>query len=126
MGKYSDEDVPHKLYVISNNDKGIKKISQVAKFEVLVAKPAPCRLIIKKEGVSTPSGYNILDTNDDIFEDNWEKIKVALKDELMKGTMQIALRKDIHYTFCTMCVWWIMTMEMMSGQQGGRFSIKWE
>jgi len=94
--KYSDEDIPHKLYVINNNDKGIKKISQLAKFEVLVAKPAPCRLIIKKEGVSTPAGYIVLDTNDDIFEDNWEKIKVALKDELKKGTMQIALRKDIH------------------------------
>jgi len=90
--KYSDEDVPFKLHIIeAKHNWGT--ITKLDEFEVLVVKPAPCKLIQK--GGSAPAGYKILDINDKNFEDNWEHIKAAVKAEIKAGAMQLAMRSDI-------------------------------
>ena len=90
--KSSDEDVPFKLHIIEakHNWGTIEKLDE---FEVLVVKPAPCKLIQK--GSSAPAGYKILDINEKNFEDNWEHIKSAVKAEIKKGALQLAMRSDI-------------------------------
>jgi len=90
--KSSDEDVPFKLHIIEAKYNW-GTITKLDEFEVLVVKPAPCKLIQK--GGSAPAGYKILDINDKNFEDNWEHIKAAVKAEIKKGSMQLAMRSDI-------------------------------
>lgn len=89
--KYSDEDVPHKLYVIKKEK--VLTIQQVDEFEVLVAKPAACKLILK--GAPVPPSYTALDIKEENFEEKWDLIKAAIKAELKKGTIQVAMRGDI-------------------------------
>merc|ERR1711887_513764 len=90
--KYSDEDVPHKLYFIRRNDKVLTMMND-DEFEVLVAKPAACKLVQK--GAPVPPSYTAIDINDENFEEKWDLIKAAIKAELKKGTIQLAMRSDI-------------------------------
>eukprot|EP00091_Calanus_sinicus_P018436 TRINITY_DN4208_c0_g1_i4.p1 TRINITY_DN4208_c0_g1~~TRINITY_DN4208_c0_g1_i4.p1 ORF type:complete len:693 (+),score=168.25 TRINITY_DN4208_c0_g1_i4:129-2207(+) len=87
----SEEDVPHKLYVINKEDMKIHKIDQ---FEVLVAKPPECKLF--PAGGEAADLYDTIDINDDeTLDEYWEHIQAAIKLELKKGTIRLAKRKDI-------------------------------
>jgi len=94
--KYSDEDLPHKLYVINKED---MKIHHVEKFEVLVCKPPAWKLYPdgEEQADKVACSYKTLeDISPDNLEDHWEDIKAAIRVELKKGTIKLAKRRDVN------------------------------